>query len=82
MANHDILSQQEIDALLHGIDDDAVGGEEELVDGEARPYNFNLQERIVRERMPTLEMINDRFARLFQIGLFNMLRRTPAISVS
>jgi flagellar motor switch protein FliM len=32
--------------------------------------------------MPTLEMINDRFARLFRIGLFNMLRRTPEIAVS
>jgi flagellar motor switch protein FliM len=32
--------------------------------------------------MPTLEMINDRFARQFRIGLFNMIRRSPEISVA
>ena len=36
---------------------------------------------IVRGRMPTLEMINERFARYFRISLFNMLRRTADISV-
>ena len=37
--------------------------------------------RIVRGRMPTLEMINERFARLFRVSLYNLLRRTPEISV-
>ena len=80
MATHDILSQDEIDALLHGVD----GSEEEGAEGEdvgVRPFDFANQERIVRGRMPTLEMINERFARLFRIGLFNMLRRTPEVSV-
>lgn len=82
MATHDVLSQDEIDALLHGIDGGAVDTEqEEVADGQVRHYDFN-QERIVRGRMPTLEMINERFARLFRIGLFNMLRRTPEVSVS
>ncbi|RFA28537.1 flagellar motor switch protein FliM [Alkalilimnicola ehrlichii] len=83
MAQQDILSQDEIDALLHGVDSGSVGtGEdEEVFDGPVRSYNFNAQERIVRGRMPTLEMINERFARLFRIGLFNMLRRTPEVSV-
>ena len=48
---------------------------------EARPFNFGSQDRIVRGRMPTLEMVNERFARLFRIGLFNMLRRSPELSV-
>ena len=82
MATQDILSQDEIDALLHGIDGGDVDTEgEEGADGEARAYDFNSQERIVRGRMPTLEMINERFARLFRIGLFNMLRKTPEVSV-
>ena len=46
-----------------------------------RGYDFATQVRIVRGRMPTLEMINERFARLFRISLFNMLRRSPEISV-
>lgn len=81
MSTHDVLSQDEIDALLHGIDGGSVETEQD--DGHAgglRSYDFN-QERIVRGRMPTLEMINERFARLFRIGLFNMLRRTPEVSV-
>jgi flagellar motor switch protein FliM len=83
MATHDILSQDEIDALLHGIDGGDVETEQdEGPEGGIRAYNFNAQERIVRGRMPTLEMINERFARLFRIGLFNMLRRTPEVSVS
>ncbi len=82
MATHDILSQDEIDALLHGIDDGTVETEQDQgPDGQVRAYDFNSQERIVRGRMPTLEMINERFARLFRIGLFNMLRRTPEVSV-
>ena len=31
--------------------------------------------------MPTLEIINERFARLLRIGLFNFMRRSPEISV-
>jgi len=82
MATHDILSQDEIDALLHGIDGGDVETEQDRgPDGQIRAYDFNSQERIVRGRMPTLEMINERFARLFRIGLFNMLRRTPEVSV-
>lgn len=78
----DILSQDEVDALLKG-----VTGEEEEAVAEAggvgaRPYNLAKQERIVRGRMPTLETVNERFARLFRIALFNFMRRTAEISVS
>lgn len=84
MAVTDILSQDEIDALLHGVDSGGVetGGGEFIADGAARNYNFSSQDRIVRGRLPTLEMINERFARHFRISLFNMLRRTPEISVN
>jgi len=83
MAVSDILSQDEIDALLHGVDSGNVETEKDdpLPDGSARPYNFTSQDRIVRGRLPTLEMINERFARHFRISLFNMLRRSPEISV-
>ncbi len=82
MAVNDLLSQDEIDALLHGVDSGAVDTEDDAeFDGTARPYDFASQDRIVRGRMPTLEMVNERFARLFRISLFNMLRRTAEISV-
>ncbi|MGE0115368.1 MAG: flagellar motor switch protein FliM [Steroidobacteraceae bacterium] len=82
MTSQEILNQDEIDALIHGVDNGAVKTEQDGDPGEARPYDFATQVRIVRGRMPTLEMINERFARLFRISLFNMLRRSPEISVA
>jgi flagellar motor switch protein FliM len=82
MSANDVLSQDEIDALLHGVDSGAVNTEPEGVPGEARQYDFANQVRIVRGRMPTLEMINERFARLFRTSLFNMLRRAPEVAVA
>lgn len=77
----DILSQDEVDALLKGVTGEAEEeAREEDVTG-VRPYNIAKQERIVRGRMPGLELINERFARLFRIGLFNFIRRSAEISV-
>ncbi|MGR2663491.1 MULTISPECIES: flagellar motor switch protein FliM [Chromobacterium] len=77
----DILSQEEVDALLRGVsgedEDDAGGGDAQGVRG----YDIGRQERIVRGRMPTLEIINERFARNLRIGLFNFIRRNAEISV-
>ena len=83
MAINDILTQDEIDALLHGVNSGDVDTEEagNVNDGQARSYDFASQDRIVRGRMPTLEMINERFARYFRINLFNMLRRSAEISI-
>jgi flagellar motor switch protein FliM len=79
----DILSQDEIDALLTGVDGGEVETEDGDIpeDGDARGYDFSSQDRIVRGRMPTLEMVNERFARNFRITLFNFLRHSPSISV-
>ncbi|MEO5341867.1 MAG: flagellar motor switch protein FliM [Gammaproteobacteria bacterium SHHR-1] len=84
MSGSDLLSQDEIDALLHGVDGGDVETEtdEGLPDGDASVYDFASQDRIVRGRMPTLEMINERFGRYYRTSLFNMLRRTADISVS
>jgi len=77
----DVLNQDEIDALLHGVDTGAVDTKSPSPTGEARPYDFATQTRIVRGRMPTLEMINERLARQLRISIFSMLRRSPVISV-
>ena len=75
------LSQEEVDALLKGVtgDQDETGKQEDA--GGVRPYNLATQERIVRGRMPTLEIINERFSRLFRIGLFNFLHRSAEVSI-
>ncbi|MDD3764635.1 MAG: flagellar motor switch protein FliM [Nevskiales bacterium] len=81
-SSNDLLSQDEIDALLHGVDSgDVDTTPPPAAPGEARPFDFTSQDRIVRGRMPTLEMVNERFARLFRISLFNMLRRSPELTV-
>jgi flagellar motor switch protein FliM len=83
MSATDLLSQDEIDALLHGVDSgDVETGTDEGAEEGVRGYDFASQDRIVRGRLPTLEMINERFARLFRNTLFNMLRRTADIAVS
>lgn len=83
MSVNDLLSQDEIDALLHGVDSGDVETEDvDGLDGVARGFDFGSQDRIVRGRMPTLEMINERFARQFRVSIFNLLRRSAEISVS
>ncbi|MFT5788912.1 MAG: flagellar motor switch protein FliM [Shewanella sp.] len=77
----DLLSQDEIDALLHGVDD----VEEDMIEDaelDARSYDFSSQDRIVRGRMPTLEIVNERFARHLRISMFNMMRRAAEVSIN
>ena len=76
------LSQEEVDALLEGVTGESQKTEQEVFEsGEVRSYDISSQERIVRGRMPTMEIVNERFARNFRIGLFNFIRRSPEISV-
>ncbi|WP_300583232.1 flagellar motor switch protein FliM, partial [uncultured Pseudoalteromonas sp.] len=80
----DLLSQDEIDALLHGVDEveeeDIHEGDD--LDSNTLQYDFSSQDRIVRGRMPTLEIVNERFARHMRISLFNMMRRTAEVSIN
>ena len=80
--NQQILSQDEVDALLQGITGESQKLEqEEAPQGGIRSYDLSSQERIVRGRMPTMEIINERFARNIRIGLFNFIRKSPEISI-
>lgn len=74
------LSQDEVDALLEGVAGDGDSQPEAPKEG-IRPYDLATSERIVRGRMPTLEIINERFARNLRIGLFNFMRKSPEISI-
>lgn len=79
----DVLSQDEVDALLKGI----TGGDIEVESDEGgdiagvRRFDFANQDRIIRGRMPTLEMVHDRFARLFRTSISTSLRRVVDVSV-
>ncbi len=82
MADNDILSQEEIDELLHGVASGEVDVEDEyrLRDGVARVVDLTAHERIVRGRMPTLEMIGNRFSRHLRASLFGLIRRAVEVS--
>jgi len=77
-----ILTQEEVDALLRGIS----GGEIEtdvavsFDPNDAIPYDLTSQDRIIRGRMPTLEMVNEKFARIFRATLSSVLRRVASVS--
>jgi len=80
----EFLSQDEVDALLRGVSGEEEGGgatAAAAAESGTRPYNIATQERIVRGRMPALDVINDRFVRLIRVSLFNFLRRTPEVSL-
>ncbi len=82
MSSAEFLSQEEVDALLRGVtgeSDDAVV-DEAAAEG-VRAYNLATEERIVRGRMPTMELINERFARYLRIGMFNYIHRNVEVSV-
>ncbi len=77
----DFLSQEEVDALLKGVTGETDEPEKSDDGGGVKNYDIGRQERIVRGRMPTLELINERFARYLRIGLFNYMHRTTEISL-
>ena len=80
MAN--ILSQEEVDALLRGISGGEI--ETEVMDlhgpSDVMTYDLTSQDRIIRGRMPTLEMTNEKFARMFRATLSSMLRKVTSVS--
>jgi len=81
MGHSEFMSQEEVDALLKGVTGEVDSDSSSSDSKGVRPYNIATQERIVRGRMPGLEIINERFARLMRVGIFNFMRRTAEISV-
>jgi flagellar motor switch protein FliM len=80
--NQQILSQDEVDALLQGITGESQKLEQDDTPATGvRDYDLGNQERIVRGRMPTMEVINERFARNIRIGIFNFIRKSPEVAI-
>jgi flagellar motor switch protein FliM len=87
-----VLSQDEVDALLNAVNDDGdedtdtSSGDDvfsELDDSDAniQPYDLTNQDRVIRGRMPILEIIYERFIRQFRVSLSNSLRKISTISM-
>lgn len=80
-----VLSQSEVDALLNAVSDGRVEGADGGKPGETSGvvhYDLANQDRIIRGRMPTLDIIHDRFIRLFRISLSAALRKVANIGVN
>lgn len=81
-----VLSQSEVDALLSAVSDNKPETEDASAGGGGGggvvQYDLANQDRIIRGRMPTLDIIHDRFIRLFRVTLSNSLRKMANISVN
>ena len=80
-ASGEVLSEEEKDALMAGVNSGEVDNNATLQSGEAVPYDLTSQDRIVRGRLPVLEKINERFIRQMQGGFEKMLNRPVEVSV-
>ena len=63
------LSQDEIDRLLNADTESPDDLHGSMGDAGIKPYDPNTQRRVIRERLHSLEIINERFARQFRMGL-------------
>jgi flagellar motor switch protein FliM len=80
--NDQILSQDEVDALLQGIAGEPEQPEpQQEPQGATRSYDLASQERVVRARMPAMEIISERFARNIRVGLFSLINKSPEVSI-
>jgi flagellar motor switch protein FliM len=78
-----VLSQDEVDALLKGVASGEIGtddAKDKILSG-VRNYDFTSQERIIRGKMPGLEMINESFARLFRSSVSSLIMKYIDINV-
>jgi flagellar motor switch protein FliM len=84
MPYQSMLSQDEVDALLAGVtgeESSAPASDDTPQDG-VRPYDLGSPDRVVRHRMQTLELINERFARRLRSMFFGFMRRNADITVN
>lgn len=79
MSENEVLSEEEVDALMDGVASGEVGGESPPPAGEVIPYDLTDQDHIVRGQLPVLEKINANFIRLLEEGFEQMLQRTVEI---
>ncbi|MEC9341268.1 MAG: flagellar motor switch protein FliM [Pseudomonadota bacterium] len=81
MAEEEVLTQEEIDELLHTVneEDDSQQGLARA-DAKATPFDFALQARVFRDHLPTLEVIHDKVARGLRAAVQGWLQRTVDVA--
>jgi flagellar motor switch protein FliM len=77
--SNEFLSQDEVDALLKGVADD---GEPDEAAGGVRPFRLGQQVHVLRDPMPALDGIHDRFVRALPPAVFGLVRRSPEVTAA
>ena len=84
-----VLSQSEVDALLAAVSDgemaeggggSAKGGSSGGDDKVVVSYDLTSQDRIIRGRLPQIEVIYEKFMRSFRVSLSSTLRKIASIN--
>lgn len=70
---NDILSQDEVDALMKGMEEGEIDTEPKVTPSDVQPYDLTSQDKVIRGRMPGLENVNDRFSRLLRVSYSNYI---------
>ncbi len=78
-----VLSQDEVDALMKGVSNGDIETEtDKAADADGvTAYDLSSQDRVIRGRMPTLEIINERFCRFYRVSLFNLIRKVADVNM-
>ena len=98
MADEDILSEGELDALLSGIQTGPQGGETSVEDdedsddavsagpvrkkGKVKGYDFRRPDKFSKDQVRTIEMMHEAFSRHFGADLSGYIRTIAEISVT
>ncbi|MEY6431914.1 flagellar motor switch protein FliM [Thioalkalicoccus limnaeus] len=84
MMNSDLLTPDELDALLNEVDWGGLSDDEphQYPQGNVVPYDFSVQEHILRSSMPALEIVYEKFSRRLRATLTGVLRRGTAVQLS
>ncbi len=81
MANEDILSEDELEALAEGVNSGevSVGTDQASALGQVAHYDFHQPAHLLKARLPALDVINERFCKLYQAAMFSLLHRIVEI---
>jgi len=80
-----VLSQKEVDALLNAVATNDVDTDADTDDSkEANVISYDLasQDKVIRGRMPTLDIVYERFIRAFRMNLSAQLRKLATLSIA
>jgi flagellar motor switch protein FliM len=79
-----VLSQSEVDALLSAVSDNEVklDSQGKLDDRVVVVYDLTSQDRIIRGRLPQLDVIYEKFMRSFRVTLSSAIRKIASLNHS